>query len=74
MNLMLCKESQEECHLNNCRACPGYYGDDGAFQELRYQFDLESTEKIKYKQWTSNVCKLYLEFNKEYMCLIEKSL
>lgn len=52
MNLMLCKDPTEACHLNKCGKCPGYYGDGGPFYELRYQFETELIERIKYKQWT----------------------
>lgn len=55
---MLCKgkDSDEKCHLNQCKDCPGYYGDNGPYDQLRKEFDNQLIDKIKYKTWANCGC------------------
>lgn len=63
MNMLLCKDTKEECYLKICGTCPGFYGESGPCQELRFQFELESTERITYMQWSNKRCKFRCEIN-----------
>lgn len=59
MNILLCKESKEECHLDKCAKCPGAYGESGLCETLRDELEANMIETVRYKQWVTIGCKFH---------------
>lgn len=61
LRLLQCENSSDKCKLNECKKCPGAYGDTGIHERLTVGLEDENIDNVTYKQWINSVMGSRLE-------------